>query len=127
METVSDYAVVSDGVTVLEIGGDIDQIFTFAVPGNVNLGERAMATLMLAAVRSPQDLSWELQINDRQVITRTHNEERFDAALQEVFQSRSILRVGSNTATVRVTGGTGRIRVSDIVIHFQVDVASQVA
>jgi hypothetical protein len=126
METVSDYVVVSDGVTALEIGGDIDQTFPFAVRGNAYLSERAMATLILAAVRSPQDLSWTLQINDTEVITRTHNEDRFDAALQEVFRG-SVLRVGNNTATVRVTGGTGRIRVSDIVIHFQVRVASQPA
>ena len=126
MATVSDYAVVSDNATVLEIGGDIDQTFTFAVPANVNLGERAMATLMLEAERAPQNLSWRLEINGERVITRIHNEDQFTAALQEVFQG-SILRAGSNTATVRVTAGTGRIRVSDIVIHFQVEVASQAA
>ncbi|HSL08792.1 MAG TPA: hypothetical protein VK887_12580 [Pseudonocardiaceae bacterium] len=126
METVSDYVVVDDRGAVLEIGGDVDETFPFAVRGNADLGERAMATLMLRADRSPQNLSWTLQINDAEVITRTHNEDRFDAALQEVFQG-SVLRVGNNTATVRVTGGTGRIRVSDIVIHFQVRVASQPA
>jgi hypothetical protein len=127
METVSDYVVVSDGGAVLEIGGDVDETFPFAVRGNADLGELAMATLMLRADRSPQNLSWTLQINDAEVITRTHNEDRFDAALQEVFQG-SALRAGpNNTATVRVTGGTGRIRVTDIVIHFQVRVASQTA
>jgi hypothetical protein len=126
METVSDYVVVDDRGAVLETGGDADETFPFAVRGNADLGELAMATLMLRADRSPQDLSWTLQINDAEVITRTHNEDRFDAALQEVFQG-SVLRAGNNTATVRVTGGTGRIRVSDIVIHFQVRVASQAA
>lgn len=126
MATVSDYAVVSDGVTALEIGGDVDQTFTFVVPANVNLGERAMATLMLEVDRSPQNLSWRLEINGTQVITLTHNEDRFAAALQEVFQG-SALRAGNNTATVTVTGGTGRIRVSDIVIHFQVEATSQAA
>lgn len=123
MATVSDYAVVSDGVTALQIGGDVDQTFPFAVPDNAILGERAVVSFMLEADRAPQNLSWRMEINGTQVIGPTHNEDRFTAALQEVFQG-AILRVGTNNVTVRVTGGTGRIRVSDIVIHFQVEVAS---
>ena len=34
METVSDYVVVDDRGAVLEIGGDVDETFPFAVRGN---------------------------------------------------------------------------------------------
>ena len=50
----------------------------------------------------------------------THNTDRF-TALQEVFQG-SVLQAGSNDATVTVTGGDGRIKFSDLVVHFQVNV-----
>jgi hypothetical protein len=36
----SDYAVVSDVVTALEIGGDVDQTFTFAVPATSSLARK---------------------------------------------------------------------------------------
>lgn len=120
MATVSDYAVVSDGTTTLQIGGDVDQTFTFSVPANVNLGQRAVATWRLEAEGPPQNLAWNLRINGTEVVGFTHGQDRF-AALQEVFQG-SILRAGSNDATVTVTAGTGRIEISDIVIHFQVEV-----
>lgn len=58
MATVSDYAVVADGTTTLEIGGDIDETFTFSVPSNVNLGEKAVATWRLEAEGPPQSRGW---------------------------------------------------------------------
>ncbi|HST81650.1 MAG TPA: hypothetical protein VLL08_07945 [Kineosporiaceae bacterium] len=120
MATVGDYVVVSDGTTTLEIGRDIDQTFTFSVPSNVNLGQSAVATWRLEAEGPPRNLAWNLSINGTELVGFTHGSDRF-TGLQEVFQG-SVLQAGSNDATVAVTAGTGRIKFSDLVIHFQVDV-----
>lgn len=120
MATVSDYVAVADSTTTLEIGADIDETYTFSIPSNLNTGQRAVATWRLEAEGPPRSLAWNLDINGTQVVSFTHGTDRF-AALQEIFQG-SVLQAGTNNATVTVTGGTGRIRFSDFVIHFQVDV-----
>jgi hypothetical protein len=123
MPTVSDYAVVTDSQTTLPgTGGDKDETFTFSVPSNINRVQRAVATWLLEVEGPPQNLAWNLTINDRPVVGFTHSADRF-AALQEVFDG-SILQPGNNKniAKVTVTGGTGRIKFSDFVVHFRVDV-----
>ena len=120
MPTVSDYVVVTDGTTTLETGSDIDQTFTFSVPSNVNRNQSAVATWRLEAEGPPRNLAWNLSVNGTQLVGFTHSSDRF-SALQEVF-SGSVLRTGSNQATVTITGGTGRIEFSDFVIHMQVNV-----
>jgi hypothetical protein len=120
MPTVSDYAVVTDGTTTLQTGADIDASFPFSVPSNVNRGQRAVATWRLEVEGPPQSLAWNLSINGTQLVGFTHSSDRF-AGLQEVFQG-SILQAGNNDATVEITGGSGRIEFSDLVVHFQVDV-----
>jgi hypothetical protein len=114
--TVSDYVVVADGTTTLQTGGNIEQRYTFEVPSTLRPAENAIATWRLEA-EDPQGLAWNLKINGTQVVAFTHNSDRF-AALQEVIGA-SILKVGTNNATVQVTGGNGRIDFSDFVIHFR--------
>lgn len=120
MPTVSDYVVVADSTSTLEIGGDIDASYTFSVPSNIDTTKSAIATWRLEAENSPDNLAWNLAVNGTQVVSFTHGADRF-AGLQEVF-SGSVLQSGSNSATVTVTGGDGRIRFSDFVVHFQVTV-----
>lgn len=119
MAIVSDY-VVTGGTATLEIGGDIDETFTFSIPANVNLNRNAVATWRFNAENSPNNLAWNLKINGTQIISFTHDQDQF-CALQEPFAG-SLLQVGDNDATMRVTGGTGRIKVEAIIIHYKVDV-----
>jgi hypothetical protein len=119
MPTVSDYVVLADSQTTLQVGGDIDQNYSFSVPGNLNPANLAVATWQLE-VENPSDLNWEMRINNTLITNFTHSRDRF-GAVQEVFAG-SVLRTGSNQAAVRVLGGGGRIKLSDLVIHFQVNV-----
>ena len=80
---------------------------------------------MIVVDGSPRDLTWNLKVNGTELRSFTHNQDQV-SVIQEVFQG-SVLRVGPNNATVTVTGGSGRLEISDIVIHFQVEVASQAA
>jgi hypothetical protein len=120
MANASDYVVVRDNQITLELGADIDETFGFTIPANVDQGERAVITWRFEAEGSPNNLAWNMDLNGTSVISLTHSQDRF-AALQEVVPG-SALNVGDNDLTVTVTGGTGRIDISDIVVHYRVDV-----
>jgi hypothetical protein len=122
MANVSDYVVVQDGTTTLEIGANPNETLSFAIPANVDLGQKAVVTWRFEAEGSPNNLAWNMNLNGRttNVVNLTHSQDRF-AALQEVV-SGSDLNVGNNDLTVTVTGGTGRIKISDIVVHYRATV-----
>jgi hypothetical protein len=120
MQTIGDYVMLQDQPVSLKIGGDIDHTFPFTIPNNINKSQYAILTLQLQADGNPHNLQWKIDINGEQVQSLTHDTFTF-TAIQEVFRSE-ILNSGSNNATVTVLGGTGNLKVSDIVIHFQANV-----
>jgi hypothetical protein len=120
MATISDYAVLSDGTVTLKIGGDIDHTFAFSLPANLSVASSSVLAWRFEAESNPNNLKWKFDINGTDVISFTHNSDRF-CSLHEVVAG-NILKVGSNTATVRVLSGSGQIRVSDAVLHFQATV-----
>ena len=120
MPTVSDYVVLSDSQVSLKIGGDIDHTFPFSIPSNINKNVQAILTMQFQADGNPNNLQWKASINGTQVISATHNSFNF-CAIQEVFGA-GILNVGANSAVVVVTGGTGNVKVADMVLHFQATV-----
>jgi hypothetical protein len=72
------------------------------------------------AESNPNNLKWKFDVNGTEVANFTHGSDRF-CSLHEVV-SGNILKVGSNTATVKVLSGSGQIKVSDVVLHFQATV-----
>ena len=120
MATISDYSVLSDGTVTLKIGSDIDHSFPFSLPANLSVGSRAILGWRFEAESNPNNLKWKVDINGTDIASFTHNSDRF-CSLHEVV-SGNILKQGSNTATVRVLGGSGQIKVSDLVLHFQATV-----
>ena len=120
MANASDYVVVQDSTTTLQIGGDIDETFPFTIPSNIDRNERAVVTWRFEAEGGPTNLAWNMALNGNNVVSFTHSSDRF-AALQEVI-SGSSLNAGANDLTLQVTGGTGRIDVSDVVVHYRVNV-----
>lgn len=117
MPNVADYVVLADGKSSLQIGGDIDQSYSFNLPSTAIRTGSAILTLRMEAEASPSNLNWEFKINGTQVMSFTHGKDRF-CAIQEVFGA-GILKSGANTAEARVNSGSGRIEVSDIVVWFQ--------
>jgi len=119
MATVGDYAVLADTKVTLQIGGDIDHTYPFSLPSNLNRDFSAVMTLQMEAEK-PSGLKWQMDVNGTVILTLTHNTDRF-CAIQEVFGA-GILQPGNNNATVKVLSGIGRLEVSDLVVHFQVNV-----
>jgi hypothetical protein len=121
MATIGDYVVLSDSQVVLHSGGDIDHDFPFSIPNNIDKDQQSILTLQFQADSNPNNLQWKMNVNGTQVASFTHNAFVF-TAIQEVFGS-GILNTGANNkVTVTVLGGTGNVKVSDMVIHFQANV-----
>ena len=119
MATVADYVTFGDDVVTLQVGSDIDNTFNISLPTNLNRDSNAIMTLKMEA-ESPKNLQWNAAVNGTELFNLTHNQDRF-GAVQEVF-SGSILKAGNNTVTVKVLGGSGRLKVSDFALHHQVNV-----
>ena len=120
MATIGDYAVLSDGTVTLRIGGDIDNTFSFSLPTNLSVASSSVLSWRFEAENNPDNLKWKFDINGTDVVSFTHNSDRF-CSLHEVVGG-NILKQGSNTATVRVLSGQGQIKVSDVVLQFQATV-----
>jgi hypothetical protein len=120
MATVGDFVTFGDNPVILKIGADVDRTYSITLPNNLNRNQNAVIAWRFEAEANPSSLNWKMEINGTQIVSFTHNEDRF-CALQEVF-SGSILNSGANNVTVTVLGGTGQIKVSDYTVHFQVDV-----
>lgn len=120
MPTVGDYVAFGDGVVTLKIGGDLDHTYTFSIPGNVNRDQVAILTWKFEADANPDNLAWNWKLNGAQVANFTHGTDRF-CSLQEIVAGTSLV-AGSNNLTATVTAGRGQIKLSDIAVHFQVNV-----
>ncbi len=119
MPAVADYAILLDNQVALGVGGDVDHDVTFFLPGSAALDGRAVLTLQMEA-EDPDNLRWDFRINGTQVAGFTHNTDRF-CAIQEVVEA-DVLRSGGNSpneARIRVEGGQGTLKVSDVVLYFQ--------
>jgi hypothetical protein len=123
MPNVADYVILNDNPKTLQIGGDIDETYTFSLPSNLinsaGATNRAFITVQLE-VEVPNALKWKMEINGTEILNLTHNLDRF-GTLQEVFGAQ-FLKTGSNSAKVQVVSGQGRLELADIVLHFQVEV-----
>jgi len=120
MATVGDYVAFGDGLVTLKIGGDLDHTYTFSIPSNVNRNQLAILTWRFEADGDPDDLAWNWKLNATQVANFTHGTDRF-CSLQEVVAGATLV-AGNNTLTATVTGGRGQIKLSDIAVHFQINV-----
>jgi hypothetical protein len=99
-------------------GGKIFEEVPFDLQDDTTLGAGGVLTFMTDAV-SPNNLTYTMAINEREVINR-----RVDSAVlhseQEVVQGGNpiTLKHGGNELQIAVTGGTGTLRIRDIVLHY---------
>ena len=106
------FEVISDPSITLTVGGDIDADVPFNLPPDTT-GDRGVLTFMTDAA-SPNNLTYTMAINGTPVAGH-----RVDSSVlhseQEVVGS---FRPGPNKLRIEVTGGTGTLVISDIVLHY---------
>ena len=96
--------------------GDIDKEVPFDLPDDTTPDEGGVLTFMTEAV-SPNNLTFTMAINDVPVVAR-----KVDSAVlhseQEVIRATGPFKSGPNKLQIKATGGTGTLRISDIVLHY---------
>jgi hypothetical protein len=125
MAEVSAYRVLSDKQTTLRITGQNSVSFGYHIPNEVNRERQAVLTWRFEADDDPDDLKWRITVDTpeggKEIASFTHNVDRF-CALQEVIGPGFFLTPGHHAVTVRMVGGKGQIKISDMVLFFTVNV-----
>jgi hypothetical protein len=121
MATIADYRVVTDGIATMVRGGPGQNFFRkkFNMPGNLVSEQKGILMYKVEADNADQ-LKYVMRLNGKDVQTLTHDEDRF-GTIHEVINT-NVLRINENDFEVVATGGEGTLKVSDVVVHFQVGV-----
>ena len=102
----------ADAPISLTPGGDIDRDLDFHLPPDTT-GDPGVLTFMTDAV-SPNNLTFIMAINGIQVVNHRVDSTVFHSE-QEVVGS---FHSGDNKFRIEVTGGTGTLLISDIVLYY---------
>ncbi len=115
------YSVITDGVVTLIFGGDIDYETRFDLTQKLDVGVRSVLTGVVVTLQDATNLTFKLEINDVEVkaFPPINGLERFN--IQEVVQA-NLLKVSQNKFNIKLTGGSGSLRFSDVVLLYGVNV-----
>jgi hypothetical protein len=119
MATIADYRVVTDGAAVLTRGGTNFFHKNFTLPANLVAEQNGILMCRIEA-HDADGLKYTRSLNDRDVLTLIHNEDRF-GTIHEVINV-NVLRYGENKFAAVATDGEGSLKLSDVVIYFQATV-----
>jgi|SRR5262245_9522240 len=118
MARVCDFEQFSDASIDLQIGGDIDHTFTSSIDTTPASGEGAVLKWMVRREGSGS-VTYEVRVNG--ALACTHTVTLADwSAVQEALGTDQI-QSGNNSVEYRVTAGTGRLSVSDVVLFYRQD------
>jgi hypothetical protein len=124
MPTVADYSAILDSNFTLSIGGDTHQDFQFLLPADAPRypGILAFRTYPNA---SGTNLFFVVELNGINVFQATLASDGTSfRTVHEVIEPKtpSILKGGSNTINFKLTGGSGAVVFSDLVLWWKRDV-----
>jgi hypothetical protein len=115
MADVADYRVISDAGVTLETGGDIDHTFRFDL-GTAVKHTQPVILQCLYETRNTELLMFRLVLNGSGMKQITVRGEAI--ATMHAVQD-NVTRPGLNELTVEIREGTGRVKISDIVLFVQ--------
>lgn len=119
MPNIADFRVVTDATSSLVRGGTNFVRAKFNLPNTLVPDESGVLFFRIEA-EHPEGLKYEISINSKNVITLTHNQERF-GSIHEVINA-NVLRIGENQFMAVATDGEGTLKISDVVVFFQTTV-----
>ncbi len=123
MPVVANYESFRDVSFPLRIGGDIGRTLESKIVNTPVSGENVI--LMWKHGRtSTGSVTYRVEVNGEEVTTSTISQtipEGDYSSLHEVLQTNQIQQ-GDNTVRFQVTGGTGTVRISDVVILYRLNV-----
>jgi hypothetical protein len=118
MATLADYAVIIDGTATVVRGGTNFFRKTFSLPSNINPAVPAVF-MYRVEVENADGLKYTMDLNGKDILTFVHSTNRF-GTLHEVVDA-NIVHNGENKFQVVATAGEGTLKISDLVLFFQVN------
>ena len=119
MARVANYELFRDASFGLKIGDDIDRTLTANIENTPVSGEGAVA-MWKARREGSGSVSYRVIVNGTQVYSTTTDEPNI-TTIHEVLNTPDISK-GENTVKFEVTGGTGTLRVADVMIWYRQNV-----
>lgn len=122
MPRIADYTIISD--SVVNLGPNEDHEFTFSVDDRMHPQSRTVLTWRAHWNADPECLTLRVGVNGAgNVFTYPHRlSHNICLALQEVVDANVVQPGGGNTVRFTVAGERGRIAISDVVLHYQVNI-----
>ena len=118
MATLADYAVLLDGTASISRSATNFFRKTFSLPDSTNGGVPPVLMFRLEADNA-NGLKYTIDLNGKDVLTFVHSTNRFGTAHEVV--GANIIHNGENKFQVIVTAGEGTLKISDVVLLFQVN------
>ncbi|NEO78839.1 hypothetical protein [Moorena sp. SIO4G3] len=116
MAIISDYSIIRDSKFTLQVGADIDQDFSFSLPGDAHLGSRSILAFMVYP--TSERVSFNISVNNSNQVSFTLGNSGLNT-IHEVI-SANLLKHGNNRIKFVVT--QGRMTFADVVLWWQRDV-----
>ena len=116
------WTVIKDDLFELTSGTPtVDKEVHFDLEDDTTLRMGGVLTFMMDPV-TPNNLTYSMKINNHDVITNRRVDSAVLHSEQEAITQRPgdplVLQHGLNHLLITVTGGTGALRISDIVLHY---------
>ena len=96
--------------------GNLAEDVKFKLQDDTTLGDGGVLTFMTDAV-SPNNLTFTMAINGHLVIPNGRVDSSVRHSEQEAVPG-GVFQHGENELTIKITGGTGTLLISDIVLHY---------
>ena len=116
MADVADYRVIRDGSVTLKTGADIDKHFNFDLGTAVQHGQRVILQFFYVSSSNANKLDFNFSINGNSIRTIRVTGNSF-GTVHEV--AKNVTNDHSNQLKVEIVGGSGEVKVSDIVLWVQ--------
>jgi hypothetical protein len=118
MATLADYAVIIDGTATISRGGTNFFRQKFNLPDTHNPNVPVVFMFRIEA-ENANGLTYTIDLNGHDILTLVHSSNRF-GTIHEVVGA-NIVHNGENKFQVIATAGTGTLKMSDVVLMFQVN------
>lgn len=117
MPVIADYSIIRDTSFTIQTGGDIDRTFDLTLPSSLYRSNRGVLAYITDPYPNANNLRVEILVNGTSIRKPRFSGDSYQT-LHEVVDS-NLLKVGNNTFKFRITSGSGKILISDIVLWWQ--------
>ena len=120
MPRIADYSTIKDLGFEIGTGGDIDRTFFFTLPSDASVTSNSILAYVIDTIGSIKNLKLRVTVNKKKAQELTLNSHHL-MTLHEIMGG-DYLQVGQNEIRFHIYSGSGKLKLSDVVLWWQRDV-----